>query len=219
MNRIPIHAGRFFLWLGLTALALGIFVDITKDLLEGDVDAIDRAILLAIAKARAPLLTSAAVDLSALGSVTLVTLFSAVTLAVLLMLRDRIGSLQLLSASAGAALWTVATKDIIERARPEVVPRLIEVSGFSYPSGHSLAAASLYLTIAIIVRRHLQTAPAQMAILAMAGLLIILVGLSRVYLGVHYPTDVASGVSLGAAWALLLAGGFSLIGRAHSEAD
>jgi undecaprenyl-diphosphatase len=79
----------------------------------------------------------------------------------------------------------------------------------SYPSGHSLAAASLYLTVAILVCRHLQRTGHQIAILAMTFGIILLVGMTRIYLGVHYPSDVASGISLGAAWALLLAGCFS----------
>ena len=156
MNRIPIPMRAFFVWGGVAALALGIFIDITKDLLEGDVDAIDRAIMLFVAKAREPWLNLAAVDLTALGSITLVVLFSACTFVVLLMLRDRMGAIQLLTALSGAAIFTEAIKSIIERARPEVIPHLVEVSGSSYPSGHSLAAASAYLTIAVIARRHLQ---------------------------------------------------------------
>ena len=81
----------------------------------------------------------------------------------------------------------------------------------SYPSGHSLAAASLYLTVAILVCRHLQRTGHQIAILAMTVGIILLVGTSRIYLGVHYPSDVASGISLGTARALLLAGCFSFI--------
>ncbi|MGC2417554.1 MAG: phosphatase PAP2 family protein, partial [Candidatus Acidiferrales bacterium] len=87
--------------------------------------------------------------------------------------------------------------------------RLIQVSGLSSPRGHSLAAASLYLTVAILVCRHLQKTGHQIAILAMTVGIVLLVGMTRLYLGVPYPSDVASGISLGAAWALLLAGCFS----------
>ena len=65
------------------------------------------------------------------------------------------------------------------------------------------------MTVAILVCRHLQKAGHQIAILAMTVGIILLVGMTRIYLGVHYPSDVASGISLGAAWALLLAGCFS----------
>src|SRR5271167_502051 len=119
------------------------------------------------------------------------------------------GALQLVAASVGAGILTTTIKNYIDRPRPEVVAQLIQVSGLSYPSGHSLAAASLYLTVAILVCRHLQRTGHQISILAMTVAIILLVGISRIYLGVHYPSDVASGMSLGAAWALLLAGCFS----------
>jgi undecaprenyl-diphosphatase len=77
--------------------------------------------------------------------------------------------------------------------------------------GHSLAAASLYLTMAILVCRHLKRTGHQIAILAMTVGIILLVGTTRIYLGVHYPSDVASGILLGTAWALLLTGCFSFI--------
>src|ERR1700693_5503306 len=100
-----VRAGRLSLWLGGAALALLIFVRITRELIEGDVGAMDSAILLAMAKTRTPWLTVAAVDLTALGSITLVVLFSAFTLLVLLVLRDRMGALQLLGAFAGGGTF------------------------------------------------------------------------------------------------------------------
>ena len=213
MSRIAVQTGRIFLWLSVTTLALWGFIDVTRDFLEGDTNEVDHAIMLVVAKIRVPWLTAIAVDVTALGSITLVTLFAALMFVVLLALRNRIGALQLAIASIGAAFWTEVTKNIIERARPEVIPRLVEVSGSSYPSGHSLAATSTYFTIAILVGHRLESAPARIAILAMAGLMIVLVAFSRVYLGVHYPTDVAGGVALGGAWGFFVAGTFSLIGH------
>jgi undecaprenyl-diphosphatase len=210
------RAGRLSLWLGGAALAFLMFVRITRELIEGDVGAMDSAILLAVAKKRTTWLTIAAVDVTALGSVTLVVLFSAFTLLVLLVLRDRMGALQLLAASAGAEILTLVTKNIIERIRPEEAQQLIVVSGFSYPSGHSVSASALYLTIAIIAGRYVQRSGARAAIFLAVSAVLIMVGASRVYLGVHYVTDVVSGISLGVAWALLLAGFFALVGHRGS---
>jgi len=211
------RAGRLSLWLCGAALALLTFVRITRELIEGDVGGLDSAILLTVARTRTPWLTIAAVDVTALGSTTLVVLFSAFTLVVLLVLRDRLGALQLLAASAGAGILTSVTKNIIERIRPEEAQPLIVVSGFSYPSGHSLSTSALYLTIAIIAGRYVQHSGARAAIFLAVSVVLILVGASRVYLGVHYATDVVSGISLGAAWALLLAGLFTRFGHRGSS--
>jgi undecaprenyl-diphosphatase len=212
-----VRAGRLSLWLGGAAFAFLIFVRITRELIEGDVSAADSAILHAVIRMRTPWLTISAIDVTALGSITLVVLFSAFTLVVLLVLRDRLGALQLFAASVGAGILTVATKDIIERIRPEEAQQLIVVSGFSYPSGHSVSASALYLTIAIIAGRHVQHSGARAAIFLAVSAVLVMVGASRVYLGVHYATDVVSGISLGAAWALLLAGFFTLVGHRGSS--
>jgi len=196
--------------LGGAALAFGMFVRITRELIEGEVGAMDSEILLAVAKKRTPWLTTTAMDVTALGSITLVVLFSAFTLLVLLVLRDRLGALQLLAASAGAGILTLVTKNIIERIRPEEAQQLIVVSGFSYPSGHSVSTSALYLTIAIVAGHYVQHSGARAAIILAVLAVLIMIGASRVYLGVHYATDVVSGISLGAAWALLLAGFFTL---------
>jgi undecaprenyl-diphosphatase len=211
------RAGHLSLWLGGATLALGVFVRITRELMEGDAGRMDSAILHAVAKDRAPWLTVAAVDVTALGSMTLVVLFSAFALLVLVVLRDRAGALQLLAASMGAGLLTVVTKDSIERARPTEVQHLIVASGFSYPSGHSVSTAALYLTIAIIACGYVQHSGARSAIFIAVCAVPIIVGASRVYLGVHYATDVVSGLSLGAAWALMLAGLFTLFGHRGSS--
>lgn len=211
------RAGRLSLWLGGAAFALLIFVRITRELIEGDVSPADSAILHAVIRMRMPWLTVSAIDVTALGSTTLVILFSAFTLVVLLVLRDRLGALQLLAASAGAGILTVVTKDTIERTRPEEVQQLIVVSGFSYPSGHSLSTSALYLTIAIIASRYIRHSGAKAAIFLAVSAVVIMVGASRVYLGVHYATDVVSGISLGAAWALVLAGLFTLLGHRRSS--
>jgi undecaprenyl-diphosphatase len=209
--------GRLSLWLAGATLALLAFVRITRELIEGDVGGLDSTILSAMARIRTPRLTVTAIDVTALGSITLVVLFSAFTLVVLLVLRDRLGALQMLAASAGAGILTLLTKDLIERARPEKAQQLIVVSGFSYPSGHSLSTAALYLTIAIIASRYIRHVGARTAIFLSVSAVVLLVGASRVYLGVHYATDVVSGISLGAAWALLLAGLFTLVGHRGSS--
>ena len=111
-------------WLGTASLAFGLFIKITSELLEHEVSGVDRTILIGFAKARTPWLTVVAVDLTALGSVTLVVLISTIALCVLLLLKDRMGALQLVAASVGAGILTTTIKDYIDRPRPEVVTQL-----------------------------------------------------------------------------------------------
>jgi undecaprenyl-diphosphatase len=194
--------------LGAAALAIGTFIRITQELLEKEVDAVDRALLLKVVAARISSLNVVMVDITSLGSATLVTLFSLVALAVFAAMRAWSNALQVAAASAGSWLWTVVFKSFIERARPEGVPRLVEAWGYSYPSGHSLSSAALYLTIALLIGQYLRSHRARVALTAGSLALISTVAFSRVYLGVHYPSDVTSGVCVGVAWALLLNAAF-----------
>jgi undecaprenyl-diphosphatase len=212
-HRFSAPEKRLSLWLGAAALSFGIFVKITSELLEHEVRGLDSLILTAVAKLRRPWLTGVAVDVTALGSLALVALISVVAICIFLSLENRPAAWQLFLNSVGAGIWTGITKNVFERARPEEVTQLVQVSGFSYPSGHSLVSASLYLTIALLAARHLPTRKGRVLLFVLAIAIILLVGMSRMYLGVHYPSDVASGVLLGIAWALLLEGGFSMIPR------
>lgn len=206
--RLLVRRNPSSLWLGLASLAFGMFLKITSELRENEVHGLDSCILTGVAKIRRPWLTGVAVDVTALGSITLVTLISVVALCVLLSFKDFFAAWQLVLNSVGAGIWTEITKNIIERTRPDDIPHLVQVSGFSYPSGHSLVSSSLYLTIAILAGRHLPTRQGRVVVFSLSITVILLVGMSRVYLGVHYASDVISGASLGVAWALLLAGSF-----------
>lgn len=165
---------------------------------------VDRAILLWVADLRTPPITSFMVGVTALGSPRPFTIVMLVALAILIALRDRRGVLQLVAAGLGTWILESATKNLLARTRPTEVVPLVQVSGYSYPSGHALAAAALYVTMAIIAGRYLRGRASKAVLIAATFVLITIVGASRVYLGVHYPSDVASGIALGTAWALLV---------------
>jgi len=99
-------------------------------------------------------------------------------------------------------------KVFLGRPRP-LGGRLVEAGGFSYPSGHAVSAAVLYVTLALVGSRHFKGPGYRHMLVALAAAVTILVASSRVYLGVHYPTDVASGTALGAGWAVLVASAFA----------
>jgi undecaprenyl-diphosphatase len=198
---------RRMLWLAVAALALGLFFEITLELHEkdGELLAFDRLLLALFADLRVNRLNGPAVDLTALGSITVISILTAVAAMILFFVKDRLGLLYLLTATIGAGLWTKALKSFISRDRPTEVAKLVDVVGYSYPSGHSLGAAAFFLTIAIIGGRYFESSVHRAILLAAAALLAGSVGLSRIYLGVHYPSDALSGFLFGATWSLTLA--------------
>jgi undecaprenyl-diphosphatase len=216
-SRPSAHSPWAFLarWGSWIALALVLvlvagFVELSEELLEGDAGStrllgVDAAILHLAAAIRRPWLSGIAMDLTALGSPVLVALFTIAAGALLLARGDRRGAGVLAVACLASALLTIATKTFLERPRPEVVPRLVAVTGLSYPSGHSLISAAVYLTSAFVVARHVGRLHQRIAALGFAAGLVLLVGASRVYLGVHYPSDVLGGMLLGTALAFLVA--------------
>lgn len=202
---------RWTLLAALGTTALGAFVKLTTELEEGDLDAFDRTLLARIIHLRVPSLNGAAVDLTALGSATVLMLVVIVASVLFALSRDGRSALQLILTSIGAGVIGDALKNVLERQRPAEITRLVHVSSFSYPSGHSMGSASIYLTLAILIARHLPSQTARVVCFTMASLLALAIGASRAYLGVHYPSDILAGLLLGAGWALLVSAVFAYI--------
>jgi undecaprenyl-diphosphatase len=198
-----LHA-RWTLMAALAAAALGAFVKITTELEEGKLDALDRAVLSKVIELRVPSLNGPAVDLTALGSATVLTLVVIIASVLFASSRDLRSGLQLVFTGIGGGVIGDALKHVLERQRPAQITRLVHVSSFSYPSGHSMASASIYLTLAILIARHLPNRAARVVCFAIASVLAIAIGGSRAYLGVHYPSDILAGLLLGTGWALLV---------------
>ncbi len=140
---------------------------------------------------------------TALGGVTVLTLVTIVATLALLLHGKRRRAAIFASIVAAALISDTFLKDIYNRPRPELVPHGSYVYSSSFPSGHSTLAAVTYLTLATMIS-SLEPKPGTKALVyAVAGLVTVSVGFSRVYLGVHWPSDVLAGWSLGAAWALI----------------
>jgi undecaprenyl-diphosphatase len=107
-----------------------------------------------------------------------------------------------LASGLGAMTINAALKAGYARARPVLVPHLTEVADTSFPSGHAMGSAAVYLSLGLLLARVLRRRIEKTYAIASAMLLTLLVGASRVYLGVHYPTDVLAGWLAGIAWAL-----------------
>jgi undecaprenyl-diphosphatase len=196
---------RHLMWLGFALLFLGLFLKVTWELHEdSELDSIDRRILIFISTLRITAMNGSAVDVTALGSPTVIALITLIGMVVLWLARDRCGVVYLGLGSVGAGLATYVMKHLFTRERPSIVPKLVEVSGSSYPSGHSLAATSLYMLLMFLAWRYFISWSSRAVLLCCAFLIISGVCFSRLYLGVHYPSDVLSGMCLGAAWVCFL---------------
>ena len=172
---------------------------------------VDRAAALLASRIRQHELTQVAVAVTSLGSPTVLGVVVAVAAVGLYLTRDRLGAILLASATAGAIGWTSLLKNLVERERPPLAARLVVTSGYSFPSGHSLASASILGALALILCRHLSSRAQQVFTLVAAAAVISAVAASRVYLGVHYLSDVAAGTSFGLAWVLTWAAALSAL--------
>ncbi|WP_136635341.1 phosphatase PAP2 family protein [Pseudooceanicola onchidii] len=193
----------------LGAGALWAFVALAAEMLEGDLHAFDEAVLLALRTPGDPSdpigphqVEIAMRDLTALGGVTILTLITVAVLVWLILKRQRATAGFLVAAMVGGQIISNVTKLGFSRPRPDLVPHGVEVSTASFPSGHSMMATVAYLTLAVILTRAEKSNPLKAFYLGVAVVLSLLVGTSRVYLGVHWPSDVLAGWSLGAFWAL-----------------
>ena len=190
-------AGLFFLVL-FSLLTLEVFKD-------SRIQTIDQLILSFIGRhLRFPFLNRIAIGLSSLGSPVCITIVSLVSILALLKKRDFIGILFQFLAVSGATLWMNFLKNWLSRPRPQIIDHLVVATGKSYPSGHSLVGASTFLALAILLCHHMKPFSKKVLVYSTALSIIILIACSRVYLGVHYPSDVLGGMLFGTSWVLLL---------------
>jgi undecaprenyl-diphosphatase len=186
------------------------FVELADEVSEGDTQSIDETLLLSLrnpADHTDPLgpgwLEELARDFTALGGVGVLVLISLGTLGYLLLARRYRAALFASVAVPGGILLSTLMKLGFDRPRPDLVPHESIVYTASFPSGHAMMSAVTYLTLAALLIRVHSELRLKAYILVLAILLTLLVGMSRVYLGVHWPTDVLAGWTAGGAWASL----------------
>jgi undecaprenyl-diphosphatase len=185
------------------------FIGLAGEVLEGDTQAFDRWVLHALRSPEDPTwprgprwLVEVGRDVTAFGSPALVGILTTIVLGYL-WLRRRYGAFWfVVVAVAGGGLLGRLLKEIFVRERPEPLPCLW-VSSPSFPSGHTVLAVVIYLTLGILLARLEPRLLLKLYFLGVMMTLAFLVGLSRVYLGVHYPTDVLAGWVVGLVWGLL----------------
>lgn len=197
------------LLMALAAVFLFAFAKIAEEMREGDTRDFDRSLLLAFRSKTGlfePLgpawLAEVMRDITALGSFTVLGLVTIGVAGFLLLTRKRHAAGIVVLSIASGTLVSSLLKWLFARPRPDLVPHATMVYTQSFPSGHAMLSAVVYLTLGALLART-QAEPTVKAYLLLAIALTLTVGISRVYLGVHWPTDVLAGWAVGACWALL----------------
>lgn len=212
---------RLWLWLrshepmvlvALLAASVAVwgFIEIASEVVEGDTQAFDRWVVRAMRQADDPAqprgpgwLQEMGRDATAFGGIGALVLFIA-AVSGYLWIDGKSRMMWFLIASSGSGiLVSSGLKHAFSRPRPDIVPHLSIVYTSSFPSGHSMLAAVVYLTLGSLLAAAAERFAMKLYVLTVAILLTMLVGMSRVYLGVHYPTDVLAGWIAGLTWALL----------------
>lgn len=198
------------LLLCLAAGSAWIFIEIADEVVEGELHEIDTAILLALRTSGNPAdplgpgwLQEMGRDITALGGTLVTTLVTLAAAGFLALQGKRRAAVFVTVAIFSGVILGWLLKSGFDRPRPDLVPHGSIVSSSSFPSGHSMTAAIVYLTLAAVLIRVQTRRPLQLYLLSLALLITIAVGVSRVYLGVHWPSDVLAGWTAGAAWAAL----------------
>ncbi len=217
-ERTALRRRRWGKHASLAAVALGAaagFLGIARLVTGPHGSAFDRRAVRLAGRTRGPALSAVAHGLTFFGGVWGGTL---VTAAVVTRTRARPRlAAQVAAGALGGLVAELALKRMYRRERPTLLTHLEQVSSTSFPSGHAMAAASLYLTLAFVAARGPRLRDKRRTLLATGGAFATTIAATRVYLGVHWPTDVLAGLALGTAWACLTEAAFDLTGAAGVE--
>lgn len=208
-RRLSNNGLRYLLFFLIIALSVWAFIGIAGEVIEGDSLGFDRKILEALrtpgdlSDPLGPVWFEQGVrNVTALGGTAILTLISVAVIGFLVIERKPRTIGFLVFAVVGGLLLSLALKAGFHRPRPDFLPHGQEVYTASFPSGHSMNSAIVYLTLASILAQAHRGRAVKVYLITTAIVITALVGVSRVYLGVHWPTDVLAGWTAGAAWAV-----------------
>lgn len=185
-------------FMAVTVLVAG-FVHLTDEVIEGSTLHLDQAVLLGIHQVHLPWLDALVTSTTDIGGLIGVVVLTLLAVGLLCLARKYRAVVQLLIGVGGAGLMNVLLKNMFERARPDLWQWLVHESSYSFPSGHAMASSALAMSVVLILW-HTRW---RWGAVAAAALYTVYVGLTRLYLGVHYPSDIIGAWIISAAWVVL----------------
>jgi len=191
------HTRRNYVW---TGLAVVLFACVCALTFTDHISGFDQNVIAAVQGWEAPGLTGLMEGFSWIGSTVGTMLISVLAFLFLaFVLGHRKELIFFVAVVGGSALLNQALKYAFHRERPNI-HRLVEETGYSFPSGHSMAAFALYGALAYLLWKNVRGAAGRVALISVCFAMILAIGLSRIYLGVHYPSDVVAGYLASGVW-------------------
>lgn len=193
-------------------LGLTLFFTIAEGIVEGDQQRVDWAILNWLRPFAddpdRPIgpwwLHEASVDITSLGGISVLLVFALMAMGFLLMHGKKLSAVLMMAGLAGGVALSEGLKGVYDRARPPAEYQLVDTLNASFPSGHALLATVFYLSVGVMLTRAFPRARVKAYALIWSVVLVLLIGLTRIYLGAHWASDVVAGWGIGAFWAMLL---------------
>jgi undecaprenyl-diphosphatase len=203
MANTLIGALGIFLVAGLIVAIAGtaIFVEVAEHVRSGGTQAFDDSVIRWVGAHHSPALDAIMLEITALGTGIVVLMVVTVAALFLTLTRHKYSAILLLASAFGGIVLNIVLKLGFHRSRPSVAVAAVHTFTSSFPSGHAMSAAIVYSTVAYLATRLLRHRWARWLVMTAAMSLIAVISFSRIYLGVHYPSDVIAGVAIGFAWA------------------
>ena len=197
-------SGAFAIAVSVIGLALAAWLAVETRRHSGGIPSWDRDISVWMHSRRSPLLTALALFLAAMGSLAMMGLLAVAGFVAARYRPERWARGRVLTLGALGAWGLIeGVKFLVQRPRPSFFPPLIQTGGYSFPSGHALFGIAVYGLLAHMLLPRIRSRSARILLAFLTAVLVIAIGLSRVYLGVHYPSDVLAGWCLGIPWLFL----------------
>lgn len=195
--------------LAISVFVVWAFIELADEVLEGDSRGFDRAVLLWIHSHAPGWIDEPMRLVTALGYYWAVMPLLAVSVALFYRWGWRLSAVLLVVSTGGSIVLTTVLKAVFKRARPELFDSGYQASFYSFPSGHATVAVGFYGMLTLILAYRLRGA-ARWLVVALGTMVVLLIGFSRLYLGVHYPTDVLAGYLAALLWLVCVGGVYAL---------